>query len=395
MSNNNNTVQDTTHDIVCPYCFKRFTNNRVLFVDYRKTVDEIYPEYAEYMRHYLNLEPFGDRKMPYYFQKTGNDGIRDYFSALTEQGDVTHTRACPYCYNVLPASVGRMKAFPVVVLGADDGQRSYYIASLLHKLNRGMSADFGASFIPADFRTADTFYTQYEEPLYKSRIVPEAITSVTPLIFEFTRNGALSSEEWKGSEVTYNRALIYIYNIDRDLCERYPMAAFEAVSRAGGIVFVSDAAETERFEDPTYEPWLGFLTETFRRVFGANPIEIPSAIVLSNADKSGMTADRKWNALVRSALIDHVEKAFPTKYFEGISEKAVRIMSEVMPAYMSALNTLFDREYTMYFPSKSFFSRTADGGADMNHSSAEISFLWLMSRFSMISGNGNAGNIKK
>ena len=40
---NNNRFSEDAYEIVCPYCFKRYSNYNALFVDYRSTAEEVYP----------------------------------------------------------------------------------------------------------------------------------------------------------------------------------------------------------------------------------------------------------------------------------------------------------------------------------------------------------------
>ncbi|MBP3855664.1 MAG: hypothetical protein IK990_08665 [Ruminiclostridium sp.] len=381
MANNYNS--DNTYDIVCPYCLRRFQTFRAMFADYKNFTQEVYPQYAEYLKHYMNIESIAGRRMPVLFQKHGNDGL-DAFSALTESGDVTYDRACPECCNMLPAAAGRVKQFTVTVIGADDAQRSYYIASVLHRLNRDLQADFGASFIPADFKTAQTFREQYEEPLYLDKTVPEAMGTVTPLVWEYCKNGAAEPEEWKGSEVRYNRALIYIYNLDKDLCDRYPFIAQTAIAHSDAFVFISDVSEMAGNDDPAYEPWLGFLTETFRRLFGASAASVPTAAVLCRADKTAFR-DRKWQQYVRECVSKKSEKNFPTPFFTKLSTKIKETVSAELPAYSSAIRTLFEPESTMFFAARTFFDLHDDGTADIfDCGEVETSFLWLLSKLNII-----------
>ena len=382
----NNYDQNSTYDIFCPYCFKKYQNFRAMFADYRNFTEEIYPEYADYLKHFMNIETVGSRRMPVLFQKRGNDGL-DAFAALTESGDVTYSRFCPNCCNPLPAAAGRLKPFSLVVIGAEDTERSFYIASVLHRLNRKMLSAFGSSFIPADFKSAQTFYEQYEEPLYVEKTVPEAMATVTPLVYEFSRTGAALSEEWKGNSIAYNKALFYIYNIDKDLCDRYPMVAYTAIAQASGFIFISDVSEMMGQDDPAYEPWLGYLTDTFRRLFGASAVEIPTAILYTKADKAAM-GERKWLSLVKESVSRHIEKSFPTSYYTKIAGKAQTILNAKLPAYSSTISALFSPQTTMSFLAKSFFDMHTDGTADIHEcGTVEASFLWMLSELGIINND--------
>lgn len=392
MSNN---VQDTTYDIVCPFCFRRYTNFKALFADFRSCTDEIYPEYAEYMRYFLGLEAFGGRKMPVLFKKEGNDGLDSYFAAVTASGDVTYARACPFCCNLLPAQAGRVKPFSVVVTGSDDAERSFFIASALHRLNADMGKLMGASFLPADYSTASSFYEQYEEPLYARHIVPEAIATVSPLNYEYRKKGADTAEEWIGSTACYHRALVSFYNIDRDLCDRYPTVALTAISQASGIVFVSDAAGAAANDDPTYDPWLGYLTETFGKVFGPTAADKPAAIVLTKSDAAALS-DRKWSPLVRQAASLGAKKKLPSSQIGKLSGKAASILRARLPAYMSAVDSLFEEETRMFFPVKTFFEQHENGTADIKDTdAAELPLRWLLAKLGMFAESGTGRLVKK
>ena len=72
-----------SYDIVCPYCFRRYTDYRALFVDSKRFTDDVYPEYAEYLRYFMGIESLSARKMPVLFQKNMNDGTQDKYCAVT------------------------------------------------------------------------------------------------------------------------------------------------------------------------------------------------------------------------------------------------------------------------------------------------------------------------
>ena len=387
MANNN---QDTTYDIMCPFCFKRYTNFNALFADHRHFSDEIYPGQVEYMRHFLGTEPFGGREGPVYFRRNPNDPAGNVFAATTENGDVTRTRVCPYCYNMLPAAAGRVKPFSIAVMGSDDAERSFYIGAALHRMNSTMLANYGAAFIPADYRTASFFCEQYEEPLYADRTVPEALTTITPLVYEFARTGASAPEEWKGSTVTYNNALFYIYNIDRELVDRYPMIAYNAIAQAGALILISDAAAQAASDDPLCDPWLGYLTETMRRIFGPMSCDKPAAIVLSKSDKAEIP-DKKWAAALKSVvsqklvISESLKKVFPTTAFAKFSDQAAAVLRTRLPGFSSVIESLFSKENTMFFPVPEFFETHGDGTADIKEpAAAEASFLWLLAKLGLL-----------
>lgn len=387
MANND---KDTTYDIVCPYCFKRYPNFNALFADHRHFSDEIYPGQVDYMRNFLGTEPFGGRDAPVYFRKSPNDPEDSVFAATTGDGGITRTRVCPFCYNMLPASAGKVKTFSIVVSGSDDAERSFFIAAALHRMNTTMLANYNSSFIPADYRTASFFCEQYEEPLYAEHTVPEALTSITPLVFEFARVGAAAPEEWKGSTVTYNNALFYIYNIDKALCDHYPMIAYNAISQAGALVMISDAAQNAVNDDPLYDPWLGYLTETLRKIFGPMSVDKPTAILLSKSDKADMP-DKKWAGILKSVttqklvVSESLKKVFPTTAFAKFSEQTAAILRARVPAYASVIESLFSKENTMYFPVPEFFEQHDDGSADIKEpAAAETPLMWLLAKLGLL-----------
>lgn len=387
------TDNETTYDIACPFCFRRYTINRALFVDYKNKSEHIYSEYVDYMKNFLGIESPADRQMPLYFQKSFTDGVDSQFSAATETGDITYVRACPSCCNILPAAAGREKPFSIVVIGENDAERGFYISTVLHRLNRRMMTDFGASFIPADHKSALEYFEQYEEPLYVQKFVPEAMTTVYPLVYEFSRFGASAAEVWDKNEITYNRALIYIYNIDKELCDRYPMVAYNAIAQANGIIFLSDISAACGSSDPTCDPWFGYLTETFRRLYGANPVDKPSAVLLCNADTAAL-GDKKWQALIKQPEPKKAEKIFPASYFSKRSIKIQKIIETRLPSYYASIAALFSKENTIYFPADTFFEMHTDGTADIKEIKAvETSFLWMLSKLDVIDDD-SSGNFR-
>ena len=376
---------ETVYDIICPYCFRPYSNGRAMFADFRSTADEVYPQYTEYLKNFLGIGTFAGRTMPLYFSRQPGDTSGSPFTATTGNGDIAYTRVCPNCCNILPAASGRMKSFSIAVLGSDEDERNLYLTALLHRVNREMSQSFGASFIPADYRTASVFYEYYEEPVYAQKLLPAAPGGVAPLIYEFGRHGAVSPEEWKNERVRYDKALIYIYCIDRDICERYPMVAFNAAAQASALLFLADISELSSGEDELYDPWLGFLTETMRKVYGSMAVDKPAAVVIDKLDKAVLN-DKRWRNVLKAVHSGiRTEGAFPERAYAKLSKDIKAAMASDHPGYFSALEALFPDDRTMYFGTDSFYDLRSDSSADIHPAaSPEIPFWYLLSKLNLL-----------
>lgn len=164
------------YDIVCPYCFSKFSPEEVVF---RAT------HYRE------DDEDYGlgeDEELNKYRERFGLDSVHDIEAIIHPQdvpeekriysdhvliglndryGELTRRRLCPKCHNELPVTAGKVPSNIISIIGASQVGKSVYMTSLIHTLQNTTADHFNAACMPLNAEISRKFRTYYEEPLFE------------------------------------------------------------------------------------------------------------------------------------------------------------------------------------------------------------------------------------
>lgn len=164
------------YDIVCPYCFSKFTPDEVVFRATHSREDD--EDYA-----------LGeDEELNKYRERFGLDSVHDMEAVLhpvdvpeeyrvysdhvliginDRYGELTRRRLCPKCHNELPVTAGKAPSNIISIIGASQVGKSVYMTALIHTLQNTTADHFDAACMPLNAEISRKFRTYYEEPLFE------------------------------------------------------------------------------------------------------------------------------------------------------------------------------------------------------------------------------------
>ncbi|WP_438348016.1 TRAFAC clade GTPase domain-containing protein [Paenibacillus sp. FA6] len=164
------------YDIVCPFCFEKFTPAEVVFrAAHHREDDENYAlgeddELNRY-RERFGLDSVDDIEAIIHPNDIPEEhrvysdhvliGLNDRYGVLTRR------RLCPKCHNELPVTSGKVPSNIISIVGASQVGKSVYMTSLIHTLQNTTADNFDAACMPLNAEISRKFRTLYEEPLFE------------------------------------------------------------------------------------------------------------------------------------------------------------------------------------------------------------------------------------
>jgi len=176
-------AKESESTYVCPYCFSRFTMDKVhsactgMFCA-RNYVSK-HARDAECQ--YLSI----DRQDEIDYEKTvfrGKDPrsahatiakhhiIRDSSMVCDMCGRATYIRLCPTCHNEIQAGAEEGGNRIFVILGPKGVGKSHYMAVLINQIRTYVASEFNAVFNPASDMTTLHYRERYKKPLYDDKV---------------------------------------------------------------------------------------------------------------------------------------------------------------------------------------------------------------------------------
>jgi Double-GTPase 2 len=282
--------------ITCPFCFKQFKASEVTFrcgnPRCKKEEDHVYAA----------ARGLTSQSMGHVFASSKNGGLLNALAADTKAtcgacGQETRKRLCPHCHFELSHDAGLIKDHAIAVIGARGTGKGHYIATLIHRLENELGAQFNFSLRMLGDETRSRFEEDYRTPLLRkgellqptqSAVIDSRIKS--PMIFRLTLNQHRQAVN-----------LSFFDSAGEDM-QSLDVMATEAryICAAAGIIFLLDPLQidsvrqqiaqsilpTRDFQaDPVYI--VERLRELFERQNSLRPtqkVKTPVAFVLSKVD---------------------------------------------------------------------------------------------------------------
>jgi hypothetical protein len=355
---------EKTHEIVCLYCFRNFTHDRVMFralealdaEGYRGTYDDLLDEYRAHFR----MESAGEIAVvldPDDFKEANKSYHLGVLSSLKDDySNITTRRICPHCRNDLPQSAGFSPCTIISVVGAPQSGKSVYLTSLIHTLKTVTSRNFSIFCTPLNNETGRKFKYEYEELLIDKGMLPDPAREAyqrEPVVFTFS---------FSDNSVPEVNIAFFELADDRDLAFTDIYAAY--IKNSSGILFLVDPmrmGHTRAFDEPA------------NLLGGLVCADIPAAVVITKADQ--LKAFQIENFIHR--------KFFNLQEFNDINDLAESFIKETDPNFRNALK----RRFTEH----GFFAVSALGSRpNGQHISsfapvrADEPFLWILYRLGYI-----------
>ncbi len=397
------------YDIVCPYCFAKFSPDQVVFraahhreddEDYALQEDELLNKY----RDKFGLEAIEELEAiiePDSVPEEHHLIVDHVLVGLTDRyGIVTKRRLCPHCHNELPITAGKAPSNIISIVGASQVGKSVYMTSLIHTLQHSTAGRFEAACMPLNAEISRRFREQYEAPLFERGQLLDSTQKEKrqePYIFQFIFKDTSKAPL---SLVFFDVAGEGM--VDRDYLELYA----SHIKNSSGILFLVDPLQIRTIRDKIrihmgdeqgefparYDEPREVLITLFENFIGYEQLsktDIPTAIVLTKSDMLHSLKEEDsdyiqpnsnvFRNVVHRQVLDLVE-------FENINGEVRRFIEKVDRPFKDALE--------VYFTNTAYFAVSALGSNPVEQKVSGLvtpirvdePFIWLMHRLQYIKG---------
>ena len=390
---------DQTHEIVCLYCFRNFSHDRVLFraadaEGYRLQFDPILDEY----RAKFHMDTAGELS-PILDPDDFNEGAKSYFrnvlsSLRDDYGNLTAKRICPYCHNIIPQSAGYAPSRIISVVGASQAGKSVYLTSLIHTLKTITPRNFPIFCTPINNEMGRKFKIEYEEPLIENGFLLDPTQKEKqqePFIFTFS-----FSDETKPE---INIAFFDVAGegiLDTDYMDIYA----SNIRNSSGILFLVDPMQFRTIGKKiqlkndlsfnfTSEPVdvLSGLVEDYIYKQGGGVSEIPTAVILTKTDLlEALKNDGEYIQQDSNFFSNYTHRSFfNTLEFEKINTEVNNLIADTDPNFRNALMRRFAN---LGFFAVSALGSRPDAGRVASFAPIRVDepFLWILYKLGVIEG---------
>ncbi|TPG83578.1 hypothetical protein EEL32_17610 [Brevibacillus laterosporus] len=397
------------YDIVCPYCFAKYSPEQVVFrATHHRDDDENYAlqedEILNQYRDKFGLDSIEELEAvidPATIPHENQLYVDQVLVGLTDRyGMVTKRRLCPKCHNELPITAGKAPSNIISIVGASQVGKSVYMTSLIHTLQNTTANHFNAACMPLNAQISRKFRENYEAPLFERGQLLDSTQKEKrqePFIFQFI---------FKDSE---QAPLILVFfdvagegMVDREYLELYA----SHVKNSSGILFLVDPLQirtirdkimfnvgdepgefTARYDEP--REVLITLFENFIGYEEHSKTNIPTAVVLTKSDMLHMLKedDSEYIKSNSNVFRNYVhEDHLNTTEFENINGEICRFIEKVDRPFKDALE--------VYFTNTAYFAVSALGSNPVNQKVTGVvtpvrvdePFVWLLHQLDYIDG---------
>jgi len=397
-------IMDFTHDIVCLFCFRNFTHDRVMFraleaIDaegYHAQYDRVLDDY----RARFHMDTAGELACvldPDHFDEVSKGYHRGILSSLKDDYDnVTTKRICPYCHNDIPQSAGFAPSTIISVVGATQSGKSVFLTSLIHTLKTVTPRNFPIFCTPINNEMGRKFKLEYEDPLINEGLLLEPTQKEKqqePLIFTFSFAD--------GSKPEINLAFFDVAGegiVDTSYMDIY--AAH--IRNSSGILFLVDPLQFRSvgrkiqlknninydlaYADEPAEVLSG-LVEDYIYKQGGGISDIPTAVVLTKVDLlEALKNDGEYLQANSRVFTNYTHKGFfNLSEFYNIDGETDELIALIDPNFRNALKRRF---YNLGFFAVSALGSRPDGNRVASFAPMRVDepLLWILYRLGYIEG---------
>ena len=392
---------DTTHEIVCLYCFKNFAHDRVVFrALMAMDVDGYEARYDDHLDDYraqFNMDTAGELPVvlePDDFNEVNKTYFRGVLSSLKDDcGNITTSRICPYCHNILPRSAGFAPSTVISVVGASQSGKSVYLTSLIHTLKTITPRNFPIFCTPINNEMGRKFKYEYEEPLIEHGMLLDPTQKEKqqePFIFTFS-----FADE---SKPEINIAFFDVAG--EGLVDTAYMDIYAAhIRNSSGILFLVDPLQFREvgqkiqmsnfldYDTSSDEPAdvLSGLVEDYIYKQGGGISDIPTAVVLTKTDLLEALQEKGEYIAENSRFFTNYTHRTYFNYTEfcEINHETETLISEIDPNFRNALKRRFA---DLGFFAVSALGTKPDDGRVASFAPVRVDepFLWILFRLGYI-----------
>ena len=403
----NNTGKN--YDIVCPYCFEKFSTDSVLFrashsnasPEFKKRIDPVLNNY----RSKFKLDDLSELNAVIYPEDMP-DGRKRFvdnrvlIEIIDDMNIATDDRLCPYCHNSLPKSSGRAPTNIISIVGAAQVGKSVFISSLINTLQDRVADNFGASILPLNLETNRNYIENFRNPMYRNNILLEPdqkIDKIAPMLFDF-----VFKEEQK-----LPLLLVFFDMAGEGMMDTEYLKIYAShIKNSSGIIFLVDPLQIDSINrkisevnDEDFEQWLSeglkitepsdgitSLYENFIAGNSGSETEIPTAVALTKSDLlKGLRGEYLHENSNIFTDYEH-KKYFNLSEFYNIDGEVGRFIEAVDKPFADSVRGRF--KDVGYFAISSIGSNPKKGKIEEIIQPVRVCepFLWLLYKLGYING---------
>ncbi|MGO4531019.1 hypothetical protein AB4Z30_18195 [Paenibacillus sp. 2TAF8] len=397
------------YDIVCPYCFSKFSPEEVVFrAAHHRDDDEDYA-LGE------------DAKLNKYRERFGLDTVFDMEAVLAPHdvpeehriysdnivmglndryGVMTRRRLCPHCHNELPVTAGKAPSNIISIIGASQVGKSVYMTSLIHTLQHYTADHFDAACMPLNAEISRRFRADYEEPLFERGDLLDSTQKEKlqePFIFQF-----VFKDEDKAP-----LTLVFFDVAGEGMVEQdYLGLHGQHIKNSAGILFMVDPLQIRSIRDkirinlgnepgewtPKYDEPRDVVLTLFGDFIAYQDkakTNIPTAVVLTKSDMLHSLKDEEGDYIKSNSNVfrNMVHRDwFDLTEFENIDGEIRRFIEKVDRPFKGTMDVYF--KDTAYFAVSALGSNPVDMKIQGVVSPIRVDepFLWLLYKLKYIEG---------
>ncbi|WP_141499639.1 TRAFAC clade GTPase domain-containing protein [Paenibacillus luteus] len=397
------------YDIVCPYCFSKFTPDEAVFrathsreddEDYALGEDEALNKYRER----FGLDSVHDMEAVLYPVDVPEEyrvysdhvliGLHDRY------GELTRRRLCPKCHNELPVTAGKAPSNIISIIGASQVGKSVYMTALIHTLQNTTADHFDAACMPLNAEISRKFRTYYEEPLFERGDLLASTQKEKmqePFIFQFVFK----------DETKPPLTLVFFDVAGEGMVEQdYLGLHGQHIKNSAGILLMVDPLQIRSIREKIRmnlgdKPgeWVSQYDEprdVVLTMFGDfiayqenNKTDIPTAVVLTKSDMLHSLKDEdgeyiKSNSNIFNNMVHR--NYFNLTEFENIDGEIRRFIEKVDRPFKGTMDVYF--KDTAYYAVSALGSNPVDQKLQTVVSPIRVDepFVWLLYKLNYIEG---------
>ncbi|MCQ1528571.1 TRAFAC clade GTPase domain-containing protein [Lutispora saccharofermentans] len=397
------------YDIVCPFCFKKYSPKEVVFraAHAEEDDEEFFLKEDRLLNEYrskFNLAPLPDMeaiiedldRIPEESKKYA-DGV--LVQIIDKHGIATNKRLCPKCHNELPITAGKFPSNIISIVGASQVGKSVYMTSLIHTLQNFTAYNFDAACLPVSVDVSKKFRESYEEPLYDRGVLFDPTQKEVrqePLMFQF------KFKNENKPPVT----LVFFDVAGEGMIDQDYMDIFAThIKNSAGILFLVDPLQIRTIRNKIdikkgedsgefaskYDEPREVIISLFENFIGhqeKGKTDIPTAVVLTKSDMLRILSEDEYIKENSNIFynVNH-KNTFNLTEFENIDGEVKRFLEKVDRAFTDALE--------VHFKDRAFFAVSALGSNPIDRRVQGIvspvrvdePFLWLLYKLGYIEGS--------
>ena len=286
--------------ITCPFCFESFSPKDAEYRCIYATCKERKPDTVFGEKRGMRVHPMKGQV----FEKKEDFSLQALWrknnSARCDAcGKETNKRVCPHCHFELSHDAGKIKDHIIAIIGGRATGKGHYIATLIHRLENEVGAQFHFALHMLGDETRERFEEDYRIPLFRKKSIIQPTQSAivesrikTPMVFRLTLT---NKQKLRAVNLSF-------FDSAGEDMQSLDVLSTEAryICYAAGIIFLLDPLQIDAVRqllpenllperDPEVEPTyiVQRLRELFERQFNLPPtkkIQTPVTFVLSKAD---------------------------------------------------------------------------------------------------------------